>query len=1067
MKQILTVSFFLFSGVIFSQHLLTGMIVEEGTQKPLKGITVLDKKANLVVVTDHKGEFRITLPQGKMELRISGMGYEPQEIEVEVPLQKALNVGLNPKTKDIEGVTVSTGYQKMPKDRATGSFSTVSADLLSKQVTTSIMERLPGVANGILLDNATTDAPQLMVRGLSTLQGPKNPLIVLDDFPYEGDLKNINPAIVESITILKDAAASSIWGARAANGVIVITTKKAGLAQPLKMEITSSATVSDKPDLRYIRQISSADFIDVEQELFARGYYNSDINSPSHVVLTPVVDLLNQEKNGLLSAAELQYRLNLLKNIDVRDEYRKFMYQPSQKLQYAVHISEGGPKLAWITGLGYDDNSGSLGEKYQRTNFRLQNTWKPIDKVTLSTGVFYTHTQSQSGRSGYGSINMKGNWKVPYVKFADDHGQPLVVFSGYDQRYKDSEATAGLLDWNYYPLTDWEHVTNSNTNNELILNAGLRYKIIKGLEADLKYQYQETVGLNSMLYDEFSYYARNYANSFAQADSQGNIQFKVPRGGILDQSHAATQINNLRAQANYNYTSDRHDVVAIAGAETRATVTHYEGNRYYGYNEITRSSVSVDYTQQYPSFVTGSRGFIQNGQSMRDKNTRFVSLYANAAYTYLRKYTLSGSVRRDASNLFGLATNDQWNPFWSAGMAWKLSDESFYALSWLPNLKLRGSYGFNGNIDPAMVAVTTIVYDPNPSIITGTQMARIDQYYNPNLRWETSRIINVGVDFSSRNSRISGSVELFTKKGSNLFGSAPLDYTTGITTLLWNVAGMQGKGLDVELKSTNMSTPQFQWNSVLNFSQYRDEVTSYYRQNAFASNYVSSNGVSLPITGIEGLPVYSMFAYRWAGLDPITGNPRGYLNGEISTDYSAITGSEKGIEDLQYFGSAIPTTYGSLINTFSLNNFSLDVGLTYKLGYWFRRSSVDYADLVVSRNGHSDYAKRWQHPGDELFTDVPSITYNVDSSRDLFYNGSSVLVEKGDHIRLQFLNLNYNLTATRWTSLPLSSMQLFCSVNNLGILWRANTQQLDPDYSWGNASLKPVTTYSLGFRAQF
>ena len=155
------------------------------------------------------------------------------------------------------------------------------------------------------------------------------------------------------------------------------------------------------------------------------------------------------------------------------------------------------------------------------------------------------------------------------------------------------------------------------------------------------------------------------------------------------------------------------------------------------------------------------------------------------------------------------------------------------------------------------------------------------------------------------------------------------------------------------------------------------------------------------------------------------------------------------------------------MNSFSLNDFTLDIGLTYKLGYWFRRSSVDYTDLVVSRNGHSDFAKRWQQPGDERWTDVPSFNYTLDSARDLFYNGSSVLIEKADHVRLQFLNLNYQLKPSRWANLPFASMQIFCSANNLGILWRANTQQLDPDYSWGNASLKPVTTYSLGFRAQF
>lgn len=1067
MKTILIFPLLLFYGALFSQHTLVGKIIEKDTQRPLNGIVVIIVSSKIRAMTNENGIFSISLPETKAKLKISGGGYETQEIDLSLPLPKQLSITLNSKIKDIEEIMVNTGYQKVPKDRSTGSFSTVSSELLSKQVTTSIIEKLPALANGIMLDNATTDTPQLMVRGLSTLQGPKNPLIILDDFPYEGDLKNINPASVESITLLKDAAASSIWGARAANGVIVITTKKAGLKQQSKVDFTANASVSDKPDLNYIRQISSADFVDVEKELFVRGYYNSDINSPGHSLITPVVTILDQEKKGMITSTETQYQLNLLKNIDVRDQYRKYMYQPSQKLQYALNVGEGGPKLAWIVGVGYDDNSGNLGEKYQRTNFRFQNTWKPFEKLTLTTGALYTHTKNKSGRSGYGTVNLKSNWKIPYIKFADDNNNPLLVFSGYNQQYKNSDAVVGLLDWNYYPLYDWQHSTSSTTNDELILNTSLRYKIIKGLDVDLKHQYQQNQAKYNTLHDGLSYYARNYVNTFAQKDAQGNIRFNVPKGGILDASNTTAKTNNFRSQFNYNYTSDKHSITAIAGAEARITIVDSEANRYYGYNENTKSSASVDYTRQYPSFVNGGLDYIQNGQSMREKNTRFISLYANTAYTFLKKYTLSGSIRRDASNLFGLKTNDQWNPFWSAGMAYKISDENFYRLSWLPHLKLRGSYGFNGNIDPAMVAVTTILYTQNPSVHTGTPMARIDQYYNPNLRWETSRIINLGLDFSSRSNRISGSVEVFTKKGSNLFGTAPLDYTTGITSLLWNVAGMEGKGLDIELKSTNITTDQFQWDTLLNFSKYHDKVTSYYRPNAFASNYVSANGQALPITGIEGLPVYAIFAYQWAGLDPDTGDPRGYLNGEISKNYAAITGSEKGIEDLKYFGSAIPTTYGSLINTLSLNHISLDIGMTYKLGYWFRRSSIKYADLVVSRSGHSDYANRWRQPGDELLTNVPSFNYTTDSARDLFYNGSSVLVEKADHVRFQFLNLNYTLFKEQWASLPLSSLQVYCSVNNLGIIWRANTHHLDPDYSWGNTSLKPVTTYSLGFRAQF
>ncbi|MBT2622845.1 SusC/RagA family TonB-linked outer membrane protein [Chryseobacterium sp. ISL-6] len=1052
--------------MVAQQHTITGKITENTTGKPLSGVAVIIQNINAVTNTDKNGIFSLTTGESRLSLLISKAGYESQSLDIQLPLQKELKISISTKITEIEEVTLSTGYQKIPKERSTGSFSSVDNKLLQQQVTTNIMDRLPAIGNGLTVSKGLTEDGQLMIRGLSTMQGPKNPLIVVDNFPYEGSISNINANIIESVTILKDAAASSIWGARAANGVIVITTKAAKNNQATSVEFTANTTLSAKPDLSYSRQISSSDFIDVEMQLFNKGYYDSDLNSSSHPALTPVVTLLNKEKQGLLSHNDAMTEINRLRNIDVRDQYKKYMYQPMENRQYALNIFGSTPKLSWTSFIGYDDNTGNLNEKYQRLNARFQNTWKPTEKLTITTGMYYTSTTTKSGKSAYNSITMRDNWKVPYMQFADDAGSPLVMNYMLDQDYKNSLQGKGLLDWNYYPLTDWMHNITQNKTSELILNAGLNYKIIKGLDFDIKYQYQYNNGESSTLYDEQSYYARNYVNNFAKQNSDGSISFIVPKGGIFDKGLSETTVNNLRGQLNYNRNFGKHSINAIAGGEIRETITQYDNNRYYGYNTNTLSTAGIDYTKQYPNFVTGSLDFIERGTSLRETNIRFVSLYANAAYTYDKRYTLSGSVRQDASNLFGLKTNQQWNPFWSAGLSWNVSNEAFYNSSFLPYLKLRGSYGFNGNIDPSMVAVTTILFDTDLSVYTGGNTARIDKFYNPNLRWETIRIMNMGLDFGLKNNLITGSVEYFTKEGSNLFGTAPLDYTTGVKSMLWNVAGMKGQGLDIELKTKNIDRT-IKWNSILNFSIYNDKVTNYYLPTTFANNFVVSSGSTAPISGIVGLPVYGVFAYKWAALDPQTGDPQGYLDGEVSKDYTKILNSARGIEDLEYFGSAIPTKYGSFINTIAYQQFSLDVGITYKFGYWFRRSSINYTDLIASRDGHSDYSKRWQKPGDEQWTNVPSNPYTTNSARDAFYNGSSVLVERGDHIRLQYLNLNYSFRKENLGSLPIQSLQLFASVNNLGILWKANKVGIDPDYNWGTYSLKPVKTYSIGLRTQF
>lgn len=1068
MKNKLTLILLLCSAAAIAQQQVRGTVLEEHTLSPVTGILVAVKDSETAVRTDADGQFTLngTGSGTKVRIIITGAGYQPQEMTVNLPVKDGFRIIMSPKTAYIQEVSLMTGYQKIAKERATGAFSTISNEMLAKQVTTNIIDRLPAVANGILTDHTTGGTPQLMVRGLSTMQGPKNPLIILDDFPYEGNLTNINPEMIASVTVLKDAAASSIWGARAANGVIVITTKKGKYNKALNVEFTANTTLSDKPDLGYLLQMSSSDFINVEQELFARGSYNSDISSPNHPVLTPVVDLLNRAKAGTISQEEANRQIDILRQTDVRDQYRKYMYMPALKQQYALNLSGGSARLSWISGFGYDKNTGNLAEEFERMNFRLQNTWKPSEKLSISTGVWYAETGDQSGRPAYGNLKVNGNWQIPYLRFADAEGQPLVVFSGYNQRYKDSFAGSGLNDWNYYPLNDWQHSAAKTRTADLLLNTSLLYKLFNGLEADIKYQYQRTYGTSETLHDEQSYYARNYINSFAYYDG-GVMKFRVPKGGIMDRFRMVSTVNNFRGQLNYHYANAGHEISAIAGAETRATQVDNDQTRDYGYNSIRQSSVSVDYLNPYPNFINGAPDFILNRRNLQERNVNFVSLYANGAYTFSKKYTVSASARRDASNLFGLKTNDQWNPFWSGGLAWKVSDENFYPLQWLPLLKLRGSYGFNGNIDPAMVAVTTIVYDTNASTYTGTGMARIDQYYNPKLRWETLGMINVAADFATLNNRISGSVDFFIKKGSNLFGTAPLDYTTGISWMLMNVAGMKGKGIDVELRTRNFANSLFMWDTLVNFSTYRDKVTSYYIPNTAANNFVSTAGTSVLISGTEGLPVYAIFGYKWAGLDPETGDPRGYLDGAVSTDYAAITGAEKGIETLQYFGSAIPTTYGSVVNSFGYRRLTCDIGLTYKLGYWFRRNSINYTNLISDKTGHSDFSNRWQQPGDEAFTDVPSMVYTTNSARDQFYSGSAVLVEKGDHVRLQFINFGYEFRNNGGMGFPFTSVKVYCAINNLGILWRDNKRKLDPDYSFGNNSLKPVTNYSLGLHFKF
>lgn len=1052
------------SGSLYAQQQITGKVITLNNSTPIEGASISLQGTNTTVSTSNNGVFTIRIVNGNTAvLTVNHVGYEPSMVTVNLPQTDTLKIFLNASSHLLDEVeVVSTGYQKIPKERATGSFATVSNELFNQQVGTDILSRLPAIANSMVMDNGRAGVPKMMIRGLSTIRSPKDPLIVIDNFPYDGDIANINPNIVENITILKDASASSIWGARAANGVIVITTKSGRFNQSITLSFNSNLTIGAKPDFGYIRQMSSNDYIDMEQELFKRNFYNSQINSSSRPVISPVVDLLNKVRTGAMTQEQVQQQIDALRNVDARAQFNQYMYKPLVNQQYFLSAQGGADKFSWTSSVGYDHNKDNLGVTYERINIRFKNTYRPIRQLSVTTGLYYTQSRNKSGRNGYNNVGMKGNAFVPYMQMADAAGNALPVFKNYNQSYIQNIGDGKVLDWNYYPLTDWQHQTSNSNASDILATAILDYQIIKGLNATVNYQYERQVGTNTSLADENSYMARDYINRFAQI-TNGNTVFIIPKGGILDKSNNVLNANNLRGQLSFDRTFGKHNIIAIAGAEMRSNNTNGQQMRYYGYNENNLTIGNVDYTTTYPTLPRGS-AFIDRNQSLSETTTNFLSQFANTAYTFDNRYVLSASVRRDASNLFGLKTNDQWNPFWSAGIAWKLSNEEFYKVDFLPYLNLRATYGFSGNIDPAMVAVNTISYSFENSLINGNPVAQFSNYYNPLLKWETSKMLNVAIDFQTKNNRISGSVEYYRKNGDNLFGVAPMDYTTGIPpSTIRNVASMKGKGWDIQIRSLNIDRA-FRWNTILNFSLYNDRIGEYFVGNTRASQYISTS--SVPISGISGKPVYAIYAYKWAGLDPTTGEAQGYLNGEVSKDYTAITGAGTKVDDLEYFGSAIPTKFGSLINAVSYKNISLQIGISFKLGYWFRRNSINYTDLFNNWRGHSDYALRWQKPGDETQTNVPVNLYTTNSNRDAFYNGSSVLVEKGDHIRLQYINLAYDFKKSTNNTRGIKGLQVFFNASNLGLLWKANKAGIDPDFNIGANSIVTPANYTIGMRTK-
>jgi len=1064
--KILIITIYILSMVSFAsaQSRFSGRAVNAtDSSRAVKVSITISRSGGLdrIIESDSDGQFSFSIPPGKVKVLVSAEGFIPYGRDMVLPVSAPLLFKMIPSSIELQEFSFNTGYQLVDKTRSTGSFSKIDNVVLNQQVGKNLLDRLEAVGSGLSVDKSTSSTGRFMIRGLSTIRGPREPLIILDEMPYAGDFSNINPDDVENITILKDAAAASIWGTRAGNGVIVITTKKAKMNSPLQVSFDANVAIQQRPDLKYDKRISSSDFIDLESFLFSKGYYTSQLNSNQKPALTPFAELLVLNAAGGISTEELESERVRLAGYDVYNDFEKYIYENGFRQQYSLSLSAGTQKHSYILSSSYTRGYSNLGAADERTTARLASNYNLLKNLQLSSAFTYTGGKNLAGRPGLGGI-LSRTGIYPYARFADEQGNPLAITKNYRQTFLNSPATAALLDWSYYPLLDYMQVENKAKLTDLLANFDLNYKFAFGLKASLKYSVESQRSESSVLQGADSYFSRNLVNSFTQISPAGVVSYPVPRGGIYDSGNVDLNSWQFRPQLSYDRSWKEHRLSVIAGMEWRRAVSSGLAGRLYGYDSDKLSFGAADYTRTYPNFISGDMSFISSGSSVSKTNASFFSEFFNLGYTFRDTYTLSFSARADASNAFGVETNDKFKPLWSAGLAWELTKMPFLKSKVVDFLKLRVTYGLSGNTDPSMTAVTTIRYSGN-SQYTLTPFALVDKFSNPSLRWETVRMLNAGLDFNLFSSRLNGSVEVYRKNAVDLFGAFPIDYTTGVGfTVTRNVAAISGNGFDLQLNSRNLNGA-FQWQTMLNFSSARDKVKTYYLGSVQGSNFVQSGAA---VSGIEGLPVYSIFSYRFAGLDPLTGDPRGYLGGVVSKDYNNLTGASTTINDLFYHGSALPGYFGNVINTFSYGGISLSVALSFKFDYYFRRKGIEYANLFTNWTASADYAARWRKTGDEAFTNIPSLIYPVSNARENFYRFSSELVEKGDHLRLQYVNIDYRFPAGLVKYLKLKSLSVFVNASNLGIIYRANKLGLDPDLNNTANPLPPGKTFSFGLRTQ-
>ncbi len=1082
-----------FGSGLVSQSSIAGRITDTAGRS-LQGATVrlggTEDAPGIATLTDRDGRFILYNVAPGTKVTVSYMGFITQE----VPAAVNMAVILQPSTSELQEVPVNinTGYQQISKERFVGSYQQLDSAAFHSRPGMGILDRLDGRVNSIFFDKKFPGGgsgrfPSVMIRGLSTL-GPTGaserptsfaPLIVVDNFPMPENfrIENINQNDVESVTMLTDAVAASIWGARSGNGVIVITTKQGKYGQRFQIDFSSNVTIQERPNLYFYDQITPSEFIDIEQYSFYKGAYDGILgNTFSMPAVSPAIEILDRQRSGLLTESQAKSQIDVLRNHDIRQQLNQYLYRNSAQQQHYLSVRGGTHNLAYQLSGGYNRSMNNIQESKPTEQYTLNTntSFKPYKNLEIVSGINLAFGKDQS-------TNQPPLPTYPYARLADEQGNPLAVPNAIRQGYLDTVGGGNLLDWHYRPLDEVRFAEREAISRFIRLNAGINYQFQPWLKAGVQYLFQNTFAHTRTFYSSETYYTRNLINQFTdfnQSSSNLNLRYPVPLGGILDVGDNLVKDYNLRATLAVNKDfSDDHQLNGLVAWEISDSKGGYASSvRTYGYDPVIGTSRgNIDYLNTYTNYYAPSPGlqsFIENGSGSLDGDiNRFVSLLANAAYSFRNRYSVYASARRDGANLFGVATNSRWKPLWSAGASWEVSQEKFFNFSALPYLKLRGSYGYTGNSNNSLSGVLTFRNNPFPDAITGLPFSFPNYAANSGLKWEEVGITNLAMDFGLlKQHRISGSFELYRKKAKDLIAQAPNPISTGVASFVRNYASLKTDGYEIKIHSKNF-TRSFDWNTEFGWSYAKTIVDQLFTENGHrVSDYLQYD-----LNAFPGQIIFGLTSYRWAGLDPLSGDPLGYYQGQVSKNYNGIANDS--IQNQVFHGSSLPLSTAFLRNTFSWKGLSVAFNLTGRFQYYFREPSIDISStLELLRLGgiSTQYYDRWQKPGDEAITNIPSIYYPTPgavSARNSFYQLAEIQVKRGDNIRLQDINVSYQWRNIGNTRLPFQTINLFAYLNHINwIIWRASDSDWDPDFTGGALGVRsaaPSRTWTVGATLNF
>ena len=1093
MKLLLSSLFMLFLAVIpvSAQRLVTGTVADTKGE-PLIGVTVSVKNGKHRTVTDVDGKFKLQVDNENAVLLFRYVGMEPYQTAVKG--QKSLQVTMNEETTQLaETVVVSTGYQKLSRERSTAAFGFVDSTKLNRIMHKDILSALEGQVAGLQMDiNPNTGESKPILRGIGTFSSDvgTDPLIVVDDMATNLTLNEINPYDVESVTVLKDAAAASIYGALAANGVIVVTTKQ-GKTGKTMVNVNADWYISTKPKFDNMHYASTSDIIDYETEV----YDNRVANKGSVALLfgelgnnyySPLYQLYRDRDEGRITAEQVNQTLEQWRKNDFYEQYRDNVWRSSLTQRYNVSISQKSGGNNHFASFNYQHDKNRIqNDRSNAFSLYYKSTFKLAKWLNVKLGLDARLSKSTSPESTYTSYTMQERYAS--IKDADGNlvYSPNVNIAGYIgsalnlSRIREVEDTPGLMPYSFNVLESLDESQTDSRRVRMRPFINLEAKFLKWFKYNVMFQYEWSQN-RSETYDDGNTYMMRVAHN-AMIDQNG--ESLLPSGGRYAQQTNNAYRYTFRNQLNFDKSFDhsKHNINAIMGLELRENKTPRLVNQLlYGYNETALTSVRMDWASMY---TTGWQSLVYDGKmsyggltpSQSETHHRYASFYANVGYNFMYRYNVTGSIRWDEADLFGLDTNEQKHPLWSIGAGWNVTEEQFMkGISWLDFLKLRMTYGVNGNVDQTSTTYFVARYRTLSNDPTNTQYLNYsdDNLPNPKLRWEKTSTFNIGVDFRLFNNLISGSLEFYNRIGDDLLVRKYLDPTVGATQRVINNGKMRNRGVELSLTGNIIRKKDWGLSANLNFAYNKNKLL----QVEHSPTDIASSFITSPTNYfIEGTSYNTLWAYRLDRVEngyPVIKDADG--NDMITFDQNGNptinTTTMYGTDALVNCGSLTPKYNGSLTLNLRWKDLELNTMFVFAGGNKLRLDALDMNSYDITSDLMNS---RWTAENGEgrvrAFADIPNDLQTYASTLSSWWRYSDIHVKSADYIKMRNINVAYHLPADICKKLHLGDTRFTFQVSNL-FTWCAAGHDIDPEsYSPNSATrtLSQPTTISLGLSTSF